>query len=94
MAFFLALTFLSLLTSPLVIHLIDDAKEVTSLMDKSEQEKKTEEFEKDIELELRNHYKEFSFQEAHQTKNYNDANSLHYFLELAKINTPPPEALL
>lgn len=77
-----------------MVHLIDDAKEVTSLMDKSEQEKKTEEFEKDIELDLRNIHKEFSLLEAHQAKNYNDANSMHYFLELSKINTPPPEVSL
>lgn len=92
LAFFLALTFVSFITTPLVIQLIDDAKEIVASYDLSEEENNNE-FENDIDLELKYNYLEFSINHNQSTKN-NSVLSVYYILEPSSICTPPPEFVL
>ncbi len=90
-AFFLSLVFLSLISCPTLLTLVDDNKEITSLVDNTEEENKNEELEKDIEFELKStsfiSFSDLFSIEKQSTK----VTVLNYVLELSKKNTPPPE---
>ena len=43
------------------------------------------------EIELRNVHQEIQFSDFYRSTKYTNSKKENYFLELSKINTPPPE---
>lgn len=87
----MSLVFIGLLATPTLFSLFNTTSEHIAAIDVNEEENKNEELEKDIELELRVHQHEAFFQDFLTIGKYNNAKNEHYFLELSKVNTPPPE---
>ena len=91
-ALFLTFVFIGIISYPTIVSFSEEKQEISSLFDNSnEEEKKSEKSEKKIELELK---KTDSFKGINNSSLRNSKHNAivkNYFLELSKINTPPPE---
>jgi hypothetical protein len=85
------------LIAPTVINLVDDAQEVSILLDLNEEEENKEGKESKIDAELKlfassqNSY--FSLYGIQENKNIR-FKSKYFFTEYSKIDTPPPKLIL